>query len=58
MTFNDLMLRQGVIDNTPKPPIIMGLECSGVIEALGENTTGFNVGHFDTYLVLQITFFR
>lgn len=44
MGFNDLMLRQGVIDNTPKPPFIMGFECAGVVEALGEKTTGFNVG--------------
>nr|KAG5707468.1 hypothetical protein BaRGS_011972 [Batillaria attramentaria] len=44
MSFPDLMLRQGVIDNTPKTPIIMGFECAGEIEALGDNTTGFNVG--------------
>ncbi|XP_076449675.1 synaptic vesicle membrane protein VAT-1 homolog-like isoform X2 [Babylonia areolata] len=44
MSFPDLMLRQGVMDNTPKPPLIMGFECSGIIEAVGENVTGFNVG--------------
>ncbi|KAK7115178.1 synaptic vesicle membrane protein VAT-1 homolog-like isoform X2 [Littorina saxatilis] len=44
MSFPDLMLRQGVIDNVPKPPLVMGFECAGLVEALGENTTGFNVG--------------
>lgn len=44
MSFPDLMLRQGVMDNTPKPPLIMGFECTGVIEAVGENASGFNVG--------------
>ncbi|KAL8574525.1 hypothetical protein ACOMHN_005902 [Nucella lapillus] len=44
MSFPDLMLRQGVMDNTPKPPLIMGFECTGTIEIVGENATGFNVG--------------
>ncbi|ESO87914.1 hypothetical protein LOTGIDRAFT_219806 [Lottia gigantea] len=44
LNFPDLMVRQGVIENAPKTPIIMGFECSGVVEALGENTTGLNVG--------------
>lgn len=38
------MLRQGVIDSPPKTPVIMGYECAGTIEALGENTEGFSVG--------------
>ena len=37
------MLRQGVIDSPPKTPVIMGYECAGTIEALGENTEGFSV---------------
>lgn len=44
MSFPDLMLRQGVLDNTPKTPIIMGSECAGEVEAVGENTAGINVG--------------
>ncbi|KAK6178340.1 hypothetical protein SNE40_013139 [Patella caerulea] len=44
LNFPDLMVRQGVIENPPKTPVIMGFECSGVIEALGENTTGLKVG--------------
>ena len=43
MSFPDLMLRQGVIDNVPKPPLIMGFECAGVVEVVGENVTGYNV---------------
>ncbi|XP_046328958.1 synaptic vesicle membrane protein VAT-1 homolog-like [Haliotis rufescens] len=44
MNFPDLMVRQGVIDTPPKTPVIMGFECSGIVEAVGENTTGFKVG--------------
>lgn len=44
VNFLDLMLRQGVIDSPPKTPVIMGYECAGTIEALGENTEGFSVG--------------
>ncbi|XP_054164421.1 synaptic vesicle membrane protein VAT-1 homolog-like isoform X2 [Oppia nitens] len=46
LNFPDLMLRQGVIDNPPKTkaPFIMGFECAGEIEAVGEGVTGFRVG--------------
>lgn len=44
MGFQDLMFRQGLIENAPKTPIIMGSECAGVVEALGPDTAGFAVG--------------
>ncbi|KAK3086420.1 hypothetical protein FSP39_018235 [Pinctada imbricata] len=44
LNFVDLMVRQGIIDHPPKTPVVMGYECSGEVEALGENTSGFKVG--------------
>ena len=44
LNFVDLMVRQGNIDNPPKTPLVPGFECSGIVEAMGDNTTGFEVG--------------
>ncbi|KAG0415042.1 hypothetical protein HPB47_007795, partial [Ixodes persulcatus] len=44
LNFLDLMVRQGAIDNLPKTPFIMGFECSGEVEAVGEGVTDFKVG--------------
>ncbi|XP_023223330.1 synaptic vesicle membrane protein VAT-1 homolog-like isoform X3 [Centruroides sculpturatus] len=44
LNFLDVMVRQGVLDNPVKTPFIMGFECAGVIESLGENVTDFQVG--------------
>ncbi|KAM7289508.1 synaptic vesicle membrane protein VAT-1 homolog-like isoform X2 [Ixodes scapularis] len=44
LNFLDLMVRQEVIDNLPKTPSIMGFECLGEVEALGEGVTDFKVG--------------
>ncbi|GAB1598100.1 synaptic vesicle membrane protein VAT-1 homolog-like isoform X2 [Argonauta hians] len=44
VNFLDLMLRQGVIDSPPKTPVIMGYECAGVIEAVGDQVEGISVG--------------
>ncbi|KAM8893492.1 synaptic vesicle membrane protein VAT-1 homolog-like isoform 2-T2 [Spinachia spinachia] len=44
LNFLDLMVRQGTIDNPPKPPLVPGFECSGIVESVGENTTGFEIG--------------
>ncbi|KAF8794940.1 Synaptic vesicle membrane protein VAT-1 like protein [Argiope bruennichi] len=44
LNFLDVMLRQGVIDNPPKLPVIMGYECAGEIEAVGEGVPDVQVG--------------
>uniref|UniRef100_A0A3B3SFL5 Vesicle amine transport 1-like n=1 Tax=Paramormyrops kingsleyae TaxID=1676925 RepID=A0A3B3SFL5_9TELE len=44
LNFLDLMVRQGNIDNPPKTPLIPGFECSGIVEAMGGNTKGFEIG--------------
>uniref|UniRef100_A0A672HZH1 Vesicle amine transport 1-like n=1 Tax=Salarias fasciatus TaxID=181472 RepID=A0A672HZH1_SALFA len=44
LNFLDLMVRLGTIDNPPKPPIVPGFECSGIVESVGENTLGFEIG--------------
>ncbi|KAI9528483.1 Type I Polyketide synthase [Dissostichus eleginoides] len=44
LNFLDLMVRQGSIDNPPKLPIVPGFECSGIVESVGENTAGFEIG--------------
>ncbi|CAK6954799.1 synaptic vesicle membrane protein VAT-1 homolog-like isoform X1 [Scomber scombrus] len=43
LNFLDLMVRQGTIDSPPKPPLVPGFECSGIVESVGENTKGFEV---------------
>jgi len=40
----DLMQRQGHYDPPPGTTDVLGLECSGTIEALGEGVTGWSVG--------------
>lgn len=37
------MVRQGAIDSPPKCPIILGFECAGEIEQVGEGVEGFAV---------------
>ncbi|XP_035508360.1 synaptic vesicle membrane protein VAT-1 homolog-like [Morone saxatilis] len=44
LNFLDLMVRQGTVDNPPKPPLVPGFECSGIVESVSENTTGFEIG--------------
>lgn len=43
LNFIDLMVRQGNIDNPPKTPLVLGFECSGIVEALGDSVKGFEV---------------
>ncbi|KAG5854850.1 hypothetical protein ANANG_G00042190 [Anguilla anguilla] len=51
LNFADLLGRQGLYDRLPSPPVTPGMECSGVIEALGEEVTDRKVG--DKVLVLN-----
>ncbi|XP_054278604.1 synaptic vesicle membrane protein VAT-1 homolog-like [Macrosteles quadrilineatus] len=44
LNFQDLMVRQGVIDSLPKTPFILGFECAGEVEAVGEGVEKFKVG--------------
>ncbi|VVC25457.1 NAD(P)-binding domain,GroES-like,Polyketide synthase, enoylreductase domain,Alcohol dehydrogenase, N- [Cinara cedri] len=44
LNFQDLMARQGAIESLPKAPFILGFECSGVIEQVGEGVEKFKVG--------------
>lgn len=37
------MVRLGAIDSPPKTPCILGLECAGEIEAVGEGVEDFKV---------------
>lgn len=40
------MARRGAIDSPPKPPFIMGTECAGEVEAIGEGVENFKVSIF------------
>jgi putative PIG3 family NAD(P)H quinone oxidoreductase len=40
----DLLQRQGFYDPPPGATDVLGLECSGVVSALGDGVTGFSVG--------------
>jgi NADPH:quinone reductase-like Zn-dependent oxidoreductase len=44
INFADLMARVGLYPDAPKLPCVVGYEVSGVVDALGEGTTGFSIG--------------
>ncbi|XP_068440012.1 synaptic vesicle membrane protein VAT-1 homolog [Clinocottus analis] len=44
LNFAELMGKQGLYDPLPAPPVIMGMEGSGVVEAVGEGVTDKKVG--------------
>lgn len=46
LNFADLMARQGLYDRLPSPPVTPGMECSGIIEAVGEDVTDRKVSFF------------
>lgn len=48
LNFADLMARQGLYDRLPSPPVSPGMECSGIIEAIGEDVTDRKVKHFSS----------
>lgn len=39
------MARQGAIESLPKAPFILGFECSGIIEQVGEGVEKFKVSN-------------
>ena len=43
LNFTDLIVRQGAVDTAPKTPFVLGFECAGEVEAVGENVEGFAV---------------
>lgn len=44
LNFADLLMVKGTYQDTPEPPFTMGMEVSGVIDALGEGVSGPPVG--------------
>lgn len=48
------MVRQGNIDNPPKTPLVPGFECSGIVEAMGGNTKGFEVSESRSQYVTEL----
>lgn len=53
LNFADLMARQGLYDRLPSPPVTPGMECSGVVEAVGEEVTDRKVS---THVSLSLKF--
>ncbi|XP_041029126.1 synaptic vesicle membrane protein VAT-1 homolog isoform X2 [Carcharodon carcharias] len=52
LNFADLMARQGLYDRLPSsPPLIPGMECSGVVEVIGDDVTDRKVG--DNVIVMN-----
>ncbi|XP_028311493.1 synaptic vesicle membrane protein VAT-1 homolog [Gouania willdenowi] len=51
LNFADLMARQGLYDRLPSPPVSPGMECSGVVEAVGDEVIDRKVG--DKVMVLN-----
>lgn len=56
LNFADLMARQGLYDRLPSPPVTPGMECSGIIEATGEDVTDRKV-RCSVFLSFFIFFF-
>ncbi|MEZ5955459.1 MAG: NADPH:quinone oxidoreductase family protein [Hyphomonas sp.] len=44
VNFPDLLMSQGKYQMKPALPFVMGMECAGIVEALGEGVTGWAVG--------------
>lgn len=44
INFADLMARQGLYPDAPKPPCVVGYEAAGVVDQVGASVKGFSVG--------------
>jgi NADPH:quinone reductase-like Zn-dependent oxidoreductase len=44
VNFADIMARQGLYPDAPKPPAILGYEIAGTVESVGEDVTSWKVG--------------
>ena len=44
VNFADVMTRKGIYPNMPSLPAIPGIDCSGIVESVGENVTQFSPG--------------
>src|SRR3984885_6368835 len=44
VNFADIMARQGLYPDAPKPPAILGYEIAGTVESVGEGVTSWRVG--------------
>ncbi len=44
LNFAEIMARKGLYPDAPKPPLVVGYEVAGVVDALGAGTTGVAVG--------------
>ncbi|MEV4642343.1 medium chain dehydrogenase/reductase family protein [Actinoplanes sp. NPDC049548] len=44
LNFAEVMARQGLYPDAPKPPCVVGYEVAGVVDALGADVTGLAVG--------------
>jgi NADPH:quinone reductase-like Zn-dependent oxidoreductase len=44
VNFADLLARMGLYRDAPKPPCVLGFECSGVVDEVGAAVTGLAVG--------------
>lgn len=44
VNFSDLLARQGLYPDAPKPPMVMGYEVAGTVDQIGPGVTGFEAG--------------
>lgn len=44
LNFADLLMQQGTYQDTPAPPFTQGMEIAGIVEGIGDSTTGLKPG--------------